>query len=147
MTAWDLTVTTAVGDVYPYQVDAADSDAARWAASSRFVTEHRFETSGAVLSPAMPAAAEHAPVSVLNRTGAGIRTVVHCSCGWVPRTAPDRGSTMNTKHARHRRTLGLDRADYAATVMGEGPWQGMTWDAWYAKHGGQGTDPYTGDAR
>jgi hypothetical protein len=92
----------------------------------------------------LPAEAEHAPVSMLNRTGSGIRTVVTCSCGWKPRTAPDRASTMNSAHMAHRRSKGLPRADYNATVMGEGPWAGLTWDAWHAEHGGQGIDPYTG---
>lgn len=95
----------------------------------------------------MPAAADHAPMSVLNLTGRGIRTMVTCSCGWVPRSAPGAASTMSNAHAAHRRAKGLPRANYAATVFGEGPWAGLTWDAWYAQHGGKDLDPYTGNQR
>jgi hypothetical protein len=51
---FDVTVTTTGGAVYYYQVQAASPAAARWAASSRFVTGHRSETDGAVLSDAAP---------------------------------------------------------------------------------------------
>jgi hypothetical protein len=95
----------------------------------------------------MPAAEEHAPLSVLNLTGRGIRTMVTCSCGWVPRKAPNAASTMTNSHAAHRRAEGLPRANYAATVFGEGPWAGLTWDEWYAQHGGRDIDPYTGNQR
>lgn len=95
----------------------------------------------------LPAPDEHAPLSVINTTGSGIRTVVTCSCGWKPAKGPDRGSTMNNGHMAHRRSKGLPRADYAGTVFGEGPWAGWTWNEWYAQHGGQGLDPYTGQPR
>ena len=92
----------------------------------------------------MPAAAAHAPLSVLNRTGHGIRTMVVCSCEWMPAKGPERGSTKNNAHMAHRRKTGLPRASYPATVLGEGPWMGLTWDDWYAENGGDGMDPYTG---
>jgi hypothetical protein len=95
----------------------------------------------------MPAAADHAPLSVLNRTGRGIRTMTICSCEWQPAKASERGSTMSSAHMAHRRKLGLSRADYSATVFGEGPWMGLTWDEWYAQHGTEGIDPYTGNRR
>jgi hypothetical protein len=95
----------------------------------------------------MPEAADHAPLSVLNRTGRGIRTMTVCSCEWMPAKGPERGSTKNNAHIAHRRKLGLPRVDYSATIFGEGPWMGMTWDEWYDAHGGQGIDPYTGTAR
>jgi hypothetical protein len=95
----------------------------------------------------MPEAAEHAPLSVLNRSGQGIRTMVVCSCGWKPAKAPERGSTMHVAYMAHRRKMGLPRVDRIDPVFGEGPWAGMTWDAWYEQHGGQDIDPYTGNAR
>ena len=49
--------------------------------------------------------------------------------------------------AAHRRKHGMPRADYSATVFGEGPWMGMTWDEWHEQRGGQDIDPYTGTAR
>lgn len=95
----------------------------------------------------MPAAADHAPLSVLNRTGRGIRTMTVCSCEWMPAKASERGSTMHNAHMAHRRKMGLPRADYSAAVFGEGPWMGLTWDEWYGGHGHEGTDPYTGIRR
>jgi hypothetical protein len=92
----------------------------------------------------MPAASDHAPLSVLNRSTVGIRTMVVCSCEWMPDKPPQRGSTRSNAHMAHRRMLGLPRADYAATVFGEGPFMGLTWDQWHAEHGVGGTDPYTG---
>jgi hypothetical protein len=100
----------------------------------------------AIVKP-MPAAGEHAPLSVLNRTGQGIRTMVVCSCEWMPAKAPHRGSTRNSAHMAHRRKVGRPRADYSATVFGEGPWMGLTWDEWHDAHGGQDVDPYTGQKR
>jgi hypothetical protein len=100
--------------------------------------------------PLLPAPAGHAPVSVLNRSGRGIRTVVTCSCKWVPAAADIAdagGSTMNDAHAAHRHAQGLPPADYTGTVFGEGPWAGWTWDDWYAVYGGRGLDPYTGQTR
>ena len=94
----------------------------------------------------MPTAADHAPLSVLNRTGHGIRTMVVCSCEWMPAKGPERGSTRNNAHMAHRRKHGMPRADYSATMLGEGPWMGLTWDEWYAEKGGTGIDPYTGKA-
>lgn len=95
----------------------------------------------------MPAPAEHAPLSILNRTGHGIRTVIVCSCEWQPKTAPDRGSTMHVAYMAHRRSEGMPRADRIDPVFGEGPWMGLTWDEWYKQHGGEGIDPYTGEIR
>ena len=95
----------------------------------------------------MPEADDHAPLSVLNRTGRGIRTMTVCSCEWMPAKAPGSSRTMSNAHMAHRRKLGLPRADYGATVFGEGPWMGMTWDDWHAKNGGGGIDPYTGTRR
>jgi hypothetical protein len=54
---------------------------------------------------------------------------------------------MSSAHMAHRRRLGLPRADYSATVFGEGPWMGLSWDEWYAANGGDGMDPYTGIRR
>jgi len=96
---------------------------------------------------AMPQAAAHAPLSILNRTGLGIRTMIVCSCEWMPARASERGSTRVNAHMAHRRKLGLPRWDYSREVFGEGPWMGLTWDEWYAKHGGQSIDPYTGEVR
>jgi hypothetical protein len=95
----------------------------------------------------MPTAADHAPLSVLNRTGHGIRTMTVCSCEWMPAKGPERGSTKNNAHMAHRRKMGMPRADYSAEVFGEGPWMGLTWDEWYAENGGTGIDPYSGEAR
>ena len=95
----------------------------------------------------MPQASDHAPLSVLNRTGQGIRTMIVCSCEWMPAKAPVASSTMNNSHMAHRRKHGMPRADYSATVFGEGPWMGLTWDEWYGQHGGQDIDPYTGAQR
>jgi hypothetical protein len=95
----------------------------------------------------MPSAADHAPLSVLNRTGRGIRTMVVCSCEWMPAKAPERGSTMHVAYMAHRRAMGLPRAGRIDPVFGEGPWMGLTWDQWYEAHGGEGVDPYTGMAR
>lgn len=92
----------------------------------------------------MPTEAEHAPLSVRNRSGSGIRTMIICSCDWVPTKAPDRGSTRSNAHKVHRRKHGLPPADYNKVVFGEGPWMGLTWDEWSAQHGGQDIDPYTG---
>ena len=99
------------------------------------------------LAKPMPAAADHAPLSVLNHAGLGIRTMVVCSCEWMPAKPPERGSTMNNAHMAHRRKAGMPRADYSATVFGEGPWMGLTWDEWYAQHGTKNVDPYTGSKR
>lgn len=95
----------------------------------------------------MPTAADHAPLSVLNRTGQGIRTMIVCSCEWMPAKAPERASTRNSAHMAHRRKMGLPRSDYSTTVFGEGPWMGLTWDEWYEQHGGPDIDPYTGSTR
>jgi hypothetical protein len=96
----------------------------------------------------MPEAADHAPLSVLNHSGIGIRTIVVCSCGWRPAKPPEGGMrTRYNGHMAHRRSKGMPRADYQATVFGEGPWAGMTWDDWYAAHGSEGVDPYTGEER
>ena len=95
----------------------------------------------------MPAPDSHAPLSVLNRHGAGIRTMIICSCEWMPAKPPERGSTMNNAHMAHRRKHGLPRADYSATVFGEGPWMGLTWDEWHEQHGAENRDPYTGEVR
>jgi hypothetical protein len=92
----------------------------------------------------MPAADEHAPLSILNRTGRGIRTMTVCSCEWMPAKAPESSRTRANAHMAHRRSKGLPRADYSAEVFGEGPWMGLTWDEWYDAHGGQDIDPYTG---
>jgi hypothetical protein len=101
----------------------------------------------AITAKPMPAPADHAPLSVLNRTGQGIRTMTVCSCEWMAAKAPERGSTRANAHMAHRRRLGLPRADYAAEVFGEGPWAGWTWDEWHEVHGGQDVDPYTGVRR
>jgi hypothetical protein len=93
----------------------------------------------------MPAASEHAPLAILNRTGHGVRTIIVCSCEWQPKRASERGSTSCNAHMAHRRSLRLPRADYSAAVFGEGPWMGLTWNEWYAEHGGQDIDPFTGD--
>jgi hypothetical protein len=90
----------------------------------------------------MPAAEDHAPISVLNRTGRGIRTTIVCSCEWMPAKAPVSASTRSNAHMAHRRKKGMPRADYAATVLGEGPGMGLTWDEWHASNAG--LDPYTG---
>lgn len=103
--------------------------------------------SSAHTAAAMPAAADHAPVSILNRTGQGIATVVACSCGWKPAKGSVRGSTRDNGHMAHRRSKGLPRADYSRTVFGEGPWAGLTWDEWYERFGGQDINPYTGERR
>src|SRR5579859_1368114 len=95
----------------------------------------------------MPQAADHAPLSILNRTGRGIRTMLVCSCEWFPAKASERGSTRANAHMAHRRRLGLPRFNYALEVFGEGPWMGLTWDEWYAEHGGRSIDPYTGEIR
>jgi hypothetical protein len=95
----------------------------------------------------MPAAEDHAPLSVLNRTGRGIRTMIVCSCGWMPAKAPVSATVRNNAHMAHRRNVRMPRADYANTVFGEGPFMGLTWDEWYAANGSDGTDPYTGSAR
>ena len=95
------------------------------------------------LAAKMPTAADHAPLSVLNRTGHGIRTMIVCSCEWRPAKAPQAASTMANAHMAHRRKHGLSRADYAATVFGEGPFMGLTWDEFYAANG-SAVDPYTG---
>jgi hypothetical protein len=95
----------------------------------------------------MPAADEHAPVSILNRTGRGIRTMIVCSCEWFPKKAPEAGSTRANAHMAHRRAQGLPRFDYSREVFGEGPWAGWTWDEWYVLYGGKDIDPYTGVRR
>jgi hypothetical protein len=92
----------------------------------------------------MPAPEDHAPLSVLNPHSEGIRTMTVCSCEWMPKTPPMRGSTKANAHMAHRRSLGLPRANYAREVFGQGPWMGLTWDEWYAHHGGQNIDPFTG---
>lgn len=91
-----------------------------------------------------PAGDGHDPLSVLNHAGDGIRTMIICSCGQMKANPAARMSTMNNGHMAHRRRLGLPRADYTRTRFGEGPWKGLTWDEWYAKHGTEGVDPYTG---
>ena len=95
----------------------------------------------------MPAPASHAPLSVLNRTGHGIRTMIVCSCQWTPAKAPERGSTMHVAYMAHRRKVGLPRIGRIDPVFGEGPWTGWTWDEWYDANGGQNIDPYTGSTR
>lgn len=92
----------------------------------------------------LPASADHAPLSIRNRTGAGVRSMITCSCGWEPRKASEAASTMHNSHMAHRRHLRLPPADYTATVFGEGPWAGWTWDEWYEVHGGQNLDAHTG---
>jgi len=93
----------------------------------------------------LPLPADHAPLAVLNHTGHGIRTIVTCSCGWRPAKAANGASAMHNGHMAHRRKAGLPRADYSATVFGEGPWTGLTWNEWYSANGG-GVDPFTGSA-
>jgi hypothetical protein len=95
----------------------------------------------------MPAPADHAPISILNRTGRGIRTMTVCSCEWMPAKAAERSQTRQNAHMAHRRSKGMPRADYSAEVFGEGPWMGLTWDEWYKTHGGTGIDPYSGEVR
>jgi len=95
----------------------------------------------------LPAASEHAPVSVLNLSGRGVRTMIGCSCGRMPATPPASARTLANSHMAHRRTLGLPRAGYAQVVFGEGPWTGWTFSEWWEVHGGLGIDPYTGRAR
>jgi len=101
------------------------------------------------IAKSAPAASDHAPLSVLNRTGTGIRTSVVCSCEWMPKHAPVSMSTMYNAHIAHRRKHGMPRFDYRHVVFGEGPWMGLTWDEWYAEHGGgeKSIDPYTGNVR
>jgi len=91
-------------------------------------------------TPVMPAPAAHAPISMLNRTGSGIRTIIICSCGWTPSKAPERGSTMHNAHDAHRRAHGLRKDTCPADVYGEGPAKGLTWDQWYAAN--PGLDPF-----
>ena len=95
----------------------------------------------------MPSAAEHAPLSVLNRFGTGIRTMTICSCEWMPAKPPVSGRTKQNAHMAHRKSKGLGRADYSQEVYGEGPWAGLTFDEWYAEFGGQDIDPYAGQKR
>ena len=91
----------------------------------------------------LPAAEAHAPLSLLNLTGQGVRTMITCSCGWGPGSQAGVGSrTLNNAHLAHRRRRGL--SGNPDTVFGEGPWAGQTWDAWYAAHRDEGLDPYTG---
>ena len=95
----------------------------------------------------MPKPQDHAPLSVLNRTGKGIRTMTICSCEWQPAKAPESSRTRTNAHAAHVRKLGLPKADYRLEVFGEGPNMGLTWDEWYETYGGQDIDPYTGKVR
>jgi hypothetical protein len=97
----------------------------------------------------LPAPASHAPLSILNHTGTGIRTMVTCSCGATPAKAPASMSVLNNSHMAHRRKLGFPRADYTATVFGEGPWTGWTWDEQYKQRNdsNRNLDPYTGNPR
>jgi hypothetical protein len=100
-----------------------------------------------LIAKPLPLPAEHAPLSVLNRSGSGIRTMTVCSCEWMPARPPASSRTAHNAHAAHRKSKGLGRADYSRTVFGEGPHAGLTWDEWYEEFGGQGTDPYTGTRR
>lgn len=105
-------------------------------------------TTGNRIVRPMPAADDHLPISILNRRGRGLRTMTVCSCEWQPRNPPERSSTACNAHMAHRRAKGLPRLDnYAGEVFGEGPWMGLTWNDWYAVHGGNDLDPYTGKIR
>ena len=103
-------------------------------------------TGNRIVAP-MPAPADHLPLSILNR-GAGVRTVIVCSCEWQPAENDDRrlrSSTSCDPHISHRAAMGLPTLpNYADVVFGEGPWMGLTWDAWYAVHKNHDVDPYTG---
>ena len=94
----------------------------------------------------MPAPGAHAPLDVINPHRDGIRTMIICSCEWMPAKPPMAASVRANAHMAHRRKLGLPRANYGATVFGEGPWMGLTWDEWYDAHGGKDIDPFTGKA-
>jgi hypothetical protein len=100
------------------------------------------------LAKPMPGPQAHAPVSLLNRTGRGIRTVLVCSCEAVPPAAPESSRTMTAWHEAHRAAKRMSPLpDYSGVVFGEGPWMGLTWNEWYARHGSKGLDPYTGQKR
>jgi len=95
----------------------------------------------------LPGPDEHAPLSVLNRTGHGLRAMTVCSCGQRPARAPEHANAMFASHMAHRRRLSLPRADYSREVLGEGPWAGWTWNEWHAQFGGGDADPFTGENR
>jgi hypothetical protein len=88
----------------------------------------------------------HAPVSHLNpSTEVGIKTIVGCSCGWMPKAASMTATGLTSAHRAHRRSLKLARADYAATTIGAGyRAAGMTHEQWRAS--GAVGDPYAIDA-
>ena len=94
------------------------------------------------LTRVLPPAEAHEPVTLINRTGAGCRTVVACSCG----LGPHKGTGARDRrrwHDGHRRGLGQIPAG-SEPVFGEGPFTGWTWDEWYATYAGLDIDPYTG---
>jgi len=88
---------------------------------------------------------QHAPVTVLNRAGDGIRTFTGCVCGeGRPKTPPQSMRTSSTAYLAHLRKLGIRRPDNLAhAVYIEGPATGMTWDEWYAEtKDGPDRDPF-----
>lgn len=98
----------------------------------------------------MPSPAVHEPISILNRTGKGVRTLIVCSCEWQPDDPGEYYMDMVTQHELHRIRHGLPFFDYSKVVFGEGPWMGLTWDEWYHGHrpaGDHNLDPYTGVSR
>ena len=82
----------------------------------------------------------HDAVSFLNRSGQGIRTYVACTCGWSPKKMPTAGSTMHVAYMAHLRAVGMPRPQFLATVYGEGPAIGLTFDQWYQQF--PNCDPY-----
>lgn len=94
----------------------------------------------------LPSPESHIPLSVVNDTGHGIRSLYVCSCGERPKKGSSRGSTMHVWHDNHRRKLGLEKFDivWDQTVYGPGSVaEGLTWRQW--REMWPTFDPYTGD--
>lgn len=86
---------------------------------------------------------DHRPLYNLNTTGSGIRSYFSCSCGWRPKTMPQRGSTMHVPFVRHAKEFGIVRDNLADARYADGyAAAGKTWNEWHAENPGR--DPFTG---
>ena len=86
----------------------------------------------------------HTATSVLNHTGKGIRTIVGCSCGWMPTKAANKMGTMYSAYQRHAQSHGVDASGTCPTTVIIGPGYaaaGMTQPQWRSV--ADRCDPYT----
>ena len=82
----------------------------------------------------------HIPTSFLNQSDEGIRTVVGCSCGWMPNQASKTGTARGNAFKRHAASYGVTY-QFIDDVVGAGIGKGTTHNQWLNLNGWN-CDPY-----